>query len=169
MMPKNKNKAVRVNEKVTFNTQNVYRCSKTVGLTHTHTHSLFFSDTLNPSFHEDNISKCLLGLSCQQSFGHTRFFFYTPSVQSKDRLVWGCVYMCHCLVKQVKNVSGDDPFLPQAHLGIFVAASTFLPLFFTFCSDGSDSSGWLAWVFRETAFLCVCIHVYRWTWHHQKT
>lgn len=37
--------------------------------------------------------------------------------------------MCHCLVKQVKNVSGDDPFLPQAHLGIFVAASTFLSLF----------------------------------------
>lgn len=37
--------------------------------------------------------------------------------------------MCHCLVKQVKNVSGDDPFLPQAHLGIFVAVSTFLSLF----------------------------------------
>lgn len=39
------------------------------------------------------------------------------------------VGMCHCLVKQVKNVSGDDPFLPQAHLGIFVAPSTFLSLF----------------------------------------
>lgn len=37
--------------------------------------------------------------------------------------------MCHCLVKQVKNVSGDDPFLPRAHLGIFVVPSTFLSLF----------------------------------------
>lgn len=76
-----------------------------------------------------------------------------------------CVCMCLCLDKQVKNVLGVEPFLPRAHLGIFVAPSHLPVPLFRFLSDRSDSSGWLAWVLRETAFTCLCVCVYRWTWH----
>lgn len=89
--------------------------------------------------------------------------FSTPQV-SKVKTQAGvclCVCMCLCLDKQVKNVSGGDPSLPQAHLGIFVAPSKLSAsffFFFRFLSDRSDSSGWLAWVLRKTAPQFVCMY-----------
>lgn len=131
---------------------------------HIYTHSLSFSLThLILLFMKITSQSVFWGWAASSHLA-THVSFSTPqSVQSKDSgwlgCVCVCVCMCHCLVKQVKNVSGDDPFLPQAHLGIFGAPSTFLSLFSLFCSDRSDSSGWLAWVLRETAFLCVCVYM----------
>lgn len=100
--------------------------------------------------------------------------FSTPKV-SKVKTLAGrgvCMCMCLCLDKQVKNVSGDDPFLPQAHLGIFVAPShLFLSLFFRFLSwsfkivqgDSLECYG------RLLSHVCVCAYVCRWTWHRLKT
>lgn len=73
------------------------------------------------------------------------------------RGVWVC--MCLCLDKQVKNVLGGEPFLPRAHLGIFVAPSHLSVPLFCFLPDRSDSSGWFAWVLRDTAFPCLCVCV----------
>lgn len=66
--------------------------------THTHTLSLFLSFSLTHLillFMKITSQSVFWGLSCQQSFGHTRFFFYTPSVQSKDS-GWVCVCVCGC-------------------------------------------------------------------------
>lgn len=88
-------------------------------------------------------------------------FFSTPQV-SKVKMLAGkgvCMCMCLCLDKQVKNVLGDDPFLPQAHLGIFVAPSHLSLSFFAFClivqivqGDSLECYG------RPLSHVCVCAY-----------
>lgn len=132
--------------------------------THTHTNAH------NPSFHKDSILKCLFLKQSRSTaiWPHTASFSSPRVSKAKTqaaRGVWVC--MCLCLDKQVKNVLGGEPFLPWAHLGIFVAPSHLSVPLSCFLSDRSDSSGWFAWVLRDTAFPClwVCVCECRWIWH----